>query len=557
MWSVALRREPGAAPHRMAGRILGGLSLFVVFAALLGFGLGRCGIAEAFADPVSAARAQDESPYANSALRMASRGGWMTPKFMGRYVMTRPPLLVWMSALSLKLWGFSRFALRLPVLLAGASATLLLFFWVEQAHSLWNAVVCALLLIADPMWHTYSRIANTDMLLGVSIIVALLTFLHDSALSRTRSILVFAAALAAGIMAKNVAGLLPLATVAVFHLLTGRRPASSLWKAAVLGILLAAPWHIYQLAAHSRWFWTDYVQIQLLGFGFRPPVASVEGPLQFYGKRLALTDPVLCLLALLALPLVVRAALRHKEEAALLLAWLLVAAASLGVFQYRNLPYVLQLIPPLPLVAARYGPLSLGHRPKALAAALAAIFCAKIVVSGPAWALTYGRPAPLPAAEGLRYYSRLSRSNELIAVNPDDEFSATVLPLPRVRYCFIDTKGVILRYAPHYGYLGITVSAAQFDEIEKWMPVFRRRLRGWGLNSIEPVGTAIVADSAATVAHLVATHPRTDFYMPAELRSAVEPVSQASHRLVKLATGRFFLLAFDSSPATGKLVRLE
>ncbi len=552
------RTESATSAHRMAGCILGGLALFAVFAALLGFGLERSWIAEAFADPVDAMRAQDEAVYANSALRMASHGGWMTPKFMGRYVMNRPPLLVWISAVSLKLCGFSRFALRLPVLLAAAAATLLLFFWAQEAHSIWNGVACALLLIADPTWHTYSRIANTDMLLDMSIIAALLIFLRDPALSRTRSMLIFAAVLATGIMAKNVAGLLPLATVAVFHLLTRRRPAFSLWKAAVLGVLLAAPWHLYQLLAHGRWFWTDYVKIQLLGFGFHPPGTSVEGPLRFYGKRLLLTDPVLCLLVLLALPPVVRAALRRKEEAALLLGWMFVATASLVTFHYRNLPYMMQLIPPLALAATGYGSLSHGRRPQAMAAALAAIYCAKVVFTGPAWALTYGRPAPpLPAAEALQYYSGLSRSNELIAVNTDDEFSATVLPLPSIRYCFIDTRGVVLRYAPHYGYLGITVRAAQFNEIEKLLPEFRRRLRAWGLNSTEPVATTIVADSAAEVAGLVAAHPRTDFYLPGELRSAVEPVSQASHRLVPLATGRFFLLARDSSRATGKLARLE
>jgi hypothetical protein len=101
------------------------------------------------------------------------------------------------------------------------------------------------------------------------------------------------------------------------------------------------------------------------------------------------------------------------------------------------------------------------------------------------------------------------------------------------------------------------VSAAQFEELDKWEPQFRERLLAWGLDSVEPVATTIVANSAAEVVRMIAAHPRSDFYLPASLWPEIGPTAQTGHRIAPLASGRFFLLALNSSRATGKLLRLE
>ncbi len=42
-----------------------------------------------------------------------------------------------------------------------------------------------------------------------------------------------------------------------------------------------------------------------------------------------------------------------------------------------------------------------------------------------------------PAAVALDQYSRLRRTNELLIVSPDDEFYASVVDLPKVRYVYL------------------------------------------------------------------------------------------------------------------------
>ncbi|HZT28654.1 MAG TPA: glycosyltransferase family 39 protein [Bryobacteraceae bacterium] len=533
----------------MKGLTLRIACLFGIVLVLLGFGLGKAGLASAFIDPVSGFRAQDETTYASGALGLASHGGWLTPKVLGRYLLVKPPLLIWLAGLSLRLLGESTLALRLPVLLAGTLATVLLILWAARARSPWAGALAGLLLLADPLWHMLARLCYTDMLLALALAGASFVLLRDPCLERRRSLLLFALSTALGIMAKNAAGLLPLLILGVFCLLAppGSRPAfARVARAVALVILFAAPWHLYQGVVHPRWFWTDYVGIQLLKFGLRPPVQPTpESAAAFYAQRLFRMDPLLLLLALAAMPMLVRAARRKQIEALLLVSWLLVCAAALLAFRYHNLPYLLYLIPPLCLAAAGYAPLAASKRQRLACAALVGALCVKAAFPHQVWGLSYGGGAPLPAARALDWYAGLGRPNELIAVNPDDEFYASVLALPKVRYCYVDPAGVGLRYAPHYVYLGIVIRAEQFDDLESWQPRFLERLRAWGLDSAEPVGTTIVAASKAEVLHMMTTHPFSDFYLPAGLRSTVEPLAGSGRRLAAPTPGRFFLLGAE------------
>jgi hypothetical protein len=412
-----------------------------------------------------------------------------------------------------------------------------------------------LLAVANPLWHTFSRVCYTDMLLALAMIGALWTFDRDWTLTQPRAILEFAGCLAFGLMAKNVAGLLPLAIVVIACLVAGRRPpVVNLLKACGVAVLLVAPWHLYQAISHPRWFWTDYVQVQLLEFGLKPPIQpSSDGPVWFYVRRFLLTDPLLALLSLFALPPLIRAVRARQPEAALLFSWTLVAAGSLLIFHYRNLPYLLYSIPPLCIIAAVYALPRLVTRPILAAAALVAILGVKAASPSEVWGVPFGAVEVVSSAKWFRWYAEQRRPNELIAVNSDDEFYGTALPIPKIHYCYLDPGQLARRYAPHYAFLGITVSTAQFLELDRWEPQFRERLQRWGLASSAPIATNIMSGSVADIVQLVATRPRSDFYLPADITAQLPPETLASRSIVHLSPERSFLLASD--PPDGRVSR--
>ena len=92
----------------------------------------RLGIAGDYVDPVGKVTAQDEALYANSAIHMAVAGDWLTPQFMGRFALYKPPLLLWLSGISARVLGVTKLILRLPVALLCSLAVGLLFLWVAE-----------------------------------------------------------------------------------------------------------------------------------------------------------------------------------------------------------------------------------------------------------------------------------------------------------------------------------------------------------------------------------------------------------------------------------------
>jgi len=520
-----------------------------VAAALLGYGIDRASVGTAYSDPIGKTRAQDESSFANSALTMAHEGGWLTPRVLGRYLMQKPPLLLWLAGFALKIFGTSLWALRWPGLAAAVCATGVVFAWLRREKSLVVAWTAAAFLLSNPLWHIFARLCYTDMLWTASLVGAVAILQANPRLDSWRSLGGFAACTAAGVMVKSVAGLLPLVILGLYWAVARREDSSRFGRLAMVTAIVAvlvAPWHIYQLIEHRQWFWADYVQTQLLGFGFHAPIAtSLESQPVFYFKRLFLTDPILMVLLLTALPFLIAALRDRSKTLPLFLAlWLAVTSAALLLFGFRNLPYALTVIPPACLIAAAYNPIFSARYAKWGLIALCAVFGIKSYAHAESWGLSFGAVDPLPAVAQLRWYHDLGRPNELIIANADDAFYSSTLSLPRVRYFLVDQSDVLRRFLPFYGYLGVMLSEDEFEQLDRVTPQYADRLRSWGLNSTEPIGTTIVAPSEETLIRLVKARPDADYSVTREELTMVEASGALSlHTVVQLAGGRAFILS--------------
>ena len=146
----------------------------------------RVGLAGDYVDPISKVTAQDEALYAHSAIRAARQGGWLTPIFMGRYGLYKPPMLMWMSGLSVRILGVSRLALRLPVALLASLSVGLVFLWVAELRS-WQAGGCAaVLLVSNHLWHVLAGMSMTDGLLVAFYTAAMFCLFSDPGWNRRR-----------------------------------------------------------------------------------------------------------------------------------------------------------------------------------------------------------------------------------------------------------------------------------------------------------------------------------------------------------------------------------
>jgi hypothetical protein len=510
----------------------------------------RVGMAGDYVDPISKITAQDEALYAHSAIYMARNGQWLTPRFMGRLGLYKPPLLAWAAGLSARIGGVTRLSLRFPVALACSLALGLIFLWVAEIRS-WQAGVCAAILLASShLWHSLGSLCMTDGLLASFFIAGMYCLFADPWLESRAALWGLSASVAAAVLTKSVAGVLPLGTLGLYWLAAPRKYKPAFWRVCAAGLLalaLASPWYIYQLLTHHRWFWTEHINVEILGFGAgAPPQTSVDSHLFFYLTRLVLLDPVLVAAALVAIPAFIGALRKRSPEAVLLACWSAVVLASVLGWGYRNAAYLLPLIPALAILSSSYGPVAHTKPAAWLLVLAAAVFVWKAMMPAAPWGVSFARGSVQPVAPIVSSYCQQERSNELIAVGVDDDFYASLLPLPRLRYALEGKPGVEGPYNMGFAQMGIIVTADQFDHLEQWMPVFRQRLREWGMNTGDPVGTLILAESPAQFADIVRAHPGTDFLFADRFREAVAPAAAATHVLVEAAPGHFFLLSRQS-----------
>jgi 4-amino-4-deoxy-L-arabinose transferase-like glycosyltransferase len=474
-------------------------AVFACALAILAIRAASVRIADTYLDPIGRVDAQDEAMYAQSAMRMASRGDWLTPKYQGRYALYKPPMLAWLAGASMKIFGTGAWGARFPVMIAGALTACLAFLWRRN-------LTAVLLLVSDRLWFVLSSLCLTDGLLMACCTGAAYCLWRDPKLESRKAWWGFVVSTAGAVMAKSVAGALPVLVLAVFCAV-GKRGERPEWRralgAAMVSAALVLPWCLYQLAVHPKWFWSEFVLSEILVYGVNSPIqTTVENQVWFYVKRLFTMDPVL---AVLAVP-----ALWHawRKRELVLLAWVAVVFGTALLWSYRNVTYLAPAMPALAIAGA--GMLRVRWAVWAAGAAMAV----KLAFPGQAWGIEL-RPGVLhPPVVLLDEYARLGRGRELILVEPFEGFYSAVLPLPKVRYCFIGAGGVPPQPPLDLHRLGILVEAREFAEMEMLRPVWRERLREWGLDSDEPIATAIVARSRAEVVQMLESRAAADFLLP-------------------------------------------
>ncbi len=90
----------------------------------------------------------------------------------GFVTLDKPPLAIWVQALSAKLFGFSGFTVLLPQVIEGVGAVLLVYLIVARAFGNRAALLAALFLAVTPASVAIDRSNNTDSLLIVVLLLA-------------------------------------------------------------------------------------------------------------------------------------------------------------------------------------------------------------------------------------------------------------------------------------------------------------------------------------------------------------------------------------------------
>jgi len=261
-----------AAPWAMLGMLC---------VATFWFGLGNLDITDL-----------DEGLYTAAARNMAVTGDLITPRVGRQPFFEKPPLLYWLVALTLSLFGPHEFAARLPSALAATLSVALTYWYGRKAFGQRAALTGGAFLAVAPVFVGAARLATTDALLVLFVTAAIFSFyMATTKEAAWKWSSAAGVCCGLGVLTKGAPGLvLPLTTYCIWFL--SRRStrcettrATPLTRVLLLSLFVAAviavPWHIAAWKANVDAFVREYVLRQHIQ-RFRGGDRSHRAPAWFF-----------------------------------------------------------------------------------------------------------------------------------------------------------------------------------------------------------------------------------------------------------------------------------
>jgi 4-amino-4-deoxy-L-arabinose transferase-like glycosyltransferase len=349
----------------------------------------------------------DEGRYAEIPREMLQSGDLITPTLNYVKYFEKPPLLYWINAASLKIFGMNEFGARFPSALCGLLTVLATYIIARQLYGRRTALISALILGTSAGFVLQSRIILTDMLLTFCLTAALGSFIvaagREGRRSRALPWYLFYLFCALATLAKGLIGMVFPAGIIFFYLLLGRRWNLLREMRLIPGLLLflavAAPWFVAVSLQNP-----EFAHFFFIREHFERFTSTVHGryqPLWFF-------VPVL-LGTMLPWSFFIPGALfrawrdRHQEESRAGM-YLLIWAALIFLFfsesSSKLIPYILPVFPPLALLVGRRIDLVLDDRGRSIKAA-AILLGSALLILGAAVVGYAGLPQAVSILAGL------------------------------------------------------------------------------------------------------------------------------------------------------------
>ena len=303
---------------------------------------------------------RSEGRYVEIPREMVASGDWVTPRLDGVKYFEKPPLLYWLEAIAIRLFGVQAWALRLWLALFALAGCLVVYAAGRRLFGRRAGLLAAAVLATSPLYYFLSQSITVDMPVAVLMTGALLAALLglESPPGRRRRLLLWAAyacaalaTLAKGLIGFLLPGLIVLVWVAVCRRWRALRP---LYLPSGLAIFLSIglPWHLLVARANPDFLWFYFVHEHFLRYAtkvsdrYQPPwyfvpilLAGMMPWTVFLPRALAIErderdDP-------------------RRREAIFLLLWAGIVFAFFSASGSKLITYVLPCCPPLALLVGR------------------------------------------------------------------------------------------------------------------------------------------------------------------------------------------------------------
>jgi len=301
----------------------------------------------------------NEGLYAAIARDMLNDGQYIIPHLNGLPYLEKPPMLYWLTAFSMSLFGMGSGAAHLIPALALFATACLMLHWVKSVSRSETAGFAATLMMVTSLpLLVIGRMLLCDMVMTFFLSAALYCFYYWYSNDRQRGLPGYYGFLALAVLTKGFVTLILGGGSVLLFLLWQRSPVS-VYRACLslpglaLFLCIAAPWHIAASLMEPGFAWFYFINEHVLRFlNQREPHDYYTGPIWYYLPRLL----AYLLPWTLFLPLLARKPSRlPKPQAALqrfLWSWFLFCLLFFSLSGAKANYYMIAGMPPLVMLLA-------------------------------------------------------------------------------------------------------------------------------------------------------------------------------------------------------------
>lgn len=242
----------------------------------------------------------DEATYAAVLKSSFERGDFLIFQYFGNNWFEKPPLYFWFAAASVKVFGFNEFALRFPSAVFGIISVLAVYLILAELlkdHP--SAFLGGIMLILIPFFTAATRNMRMDTPVTACILAALYFYLIG--LKKEKFLLGVGLSIGLGILFKSIIGFLAVPIILIWAALTKNwvwLKNKFFWLGNLFGIILAAPWHIYESVKFGKIFWQDYLGYHVFG-RFNENILASKITVGYYLNSLwKLSQPIIPLISI-------------------------------------------------------------------------------------------------------------------------------------------------------------------------------------------------------------------------------------------------------------------
>lgn len=299
----------------------------------------------------------DEAAYSQIAKEGLQSNNWVDFHYFGKLWFEKPPLVIWLTMVSFKVFGVNEFAIWFFPVIFGIIGAVGTYYLGKYLFNSKVGLFAALILLSIPHYVLMARNNMMDIFLVGNSLISFLFLIKSR--ENAKYLILSAVFLGLAFMSKNVIALLNL-PVFFYYLHTNSQLSilrnKYFYLSVVVFLAIVLPWHLVMFFKYKWDFWNSYIGFHLVTRYTKDVVVGGSEDILHYFKVVILRSGSWWFVFLALLPIILKDILNkiNRQKLYLLIFWIALIILFFTSSSTKVHHYILPMYIPFSILIA-YG----------------------------------------------------------------------------------------------------------------------------------------------------------------------------------------------------------